>query len=105
MAVWAIKYVTELINIQKEYHSKYSSMDPFQENPEIIIPEPPKILKISLEENSIKISLLRSLNILLKSQLSPPIPKISNRDLYNLHKKNSKKKENQIEHLQVIFFE
>ena len=102
IAIWAIKFLKELINEQKEFDKEYNSMDPFQEFEEEA-PEPPRMFKINLEDNSTKISLLQSLSKLMKSQISPPIPKISNKDLYKLHKKQKvgSSKDDKIENLQV----
>lgn len=68
----AIKYATEL----KSAQNAFAAMN--KDEGKILRPNPPstppKVLKITLEENSIKISLLKKLNELLKSQPGPQHP-------------------------------
>lgn len=86
LAKWAIKYTTKLINEQKEYQISLNEAKTDQ----IKISNFPQSLKLNLENNSIKLSLLNHLHSLSKSQLPVPLAKPSNENPFHLYHTRTK---------------
>jgi Ran GTPase-activating protein (RanGAP) involved in mRNA processing and transport len=84
LAKWAIKFMTKLVNDQKEFHLSH------QDEREEVRQKVPRSLKMYIENNSIKLSLLNHLYSLTKAQLPMPLPKPSKENPHKLFRTRTK---------------